>query len=373
MRFHVFTPALALGLLACAVSAQGNGYSHDDGSSESALGVGPGPNDVLWMQRYDTRAFGGAPSDVITSIEAAFGDDPGPSSPPAGTPIVLLVYEDVDDDMAWTAADDRPPVSRVAGVITLPDTGVKTSFPIPPAPVSGSFFVGVVSPVDGSGTNNFPAPMDRSRPSLTRAWLAYAPGGGGTTQPPSVFPYHAPSTAVFPPQDMDGLGAGFGAVWLLDCTGQGPAGTSYCTTKINSLGCAPVMSYAGAPSASGAGSFLVRCDAVLNNKPGLFFYAVDGAQANLPFQGGTLCVGPAGIRRTPASSSGGNPSPAIDCSGAYVLDFNAFTIGAAGGHPSPALATMGAVVHAQAWGRDQGFPAPQNTMLSDGLEWTQGA
>jgi hypothetical protein len=147
----------------------------------------------------------------------------------------------------------------------------------------------------------------------------------------------------------------------------------YCTAKVNSLGCTPSISGTGSPSATAASGFSVDVANVRNNKSGLHFYKVNGAQASTPFQGGTLCVGPSGIKRTPAQSAGGNPAPANDCSGVYSLDFNAFTQGAAGGNPDPALKVPGATVHAQTWGRDQGFPAPMNTTLSDGLEWIQGA
>ena len=146
----------------------------------------------------------------------------------------------------------------------------------------------------------------------------------------------------------------------------------YCAAKTNSLGCDPAISATGCASASSAGPFDVVVDSVRNQKSGLFFYTVGGSQAATPFQGGTLCVGPAGIRRTPVQSAGGNPSPADDCSGTYALDFNAFAAGAAGGNPDPGLAVPGSTYQVQAWGRDQGFPAPNNTTLSDALDVTVG-
>ena len=113
---------------------------------------------------------------------------------------------------------------------------------------------------------------------------------------------------------------------------------------------------------------------VRNGKSGLFFYKVNGAQANLAFQCGTLCVGPSGIKRTPAQSAGGNPPPANDCSGAYALDFNAFASGMAPAATrtrpcwcpaTPCTRRRGAATRAS--------PAPCNTTLSDGLEFIIGA
>ena len=152
----------------------------------------------------------------------------------------------------------------------------------------------------------------------------------------------------------------------------GAGATPYCVAKVNSLGCTPAIASSGTPSASQASGFVVRVDLVRNQKPGLYFYKSQGSRANLPFQGGTLCVGPTGIRRTPAQSAGGNPSPTNDCSGAYALDFNAFAAGAAGGNPDPGLSVPGSAYQVQAWGRDQGFPAPNNTTLSDALDVTVG-
>ena len=72
---------------------------------------------------------------------------------------------------------------------------------------------------------------------------------------------------------------------------------SYCTAKLNSLGCSPSMSASGQPSASATSGFVVRATDVLNNKAGLLLYSVSG-RAALPFQGGTLCIA-LPVRRTP--------------------------------------------------------------------------
>jgi hypothetical protein len=120
-----------------------------------------------------------------------------------------------------------------------------------------------------------------------------------------------------------------------------------------------------------AAGFLVRGVNVRNHKNGLLFYGTTGRSA-LPFQGGILCV-KSPLKRTPSVNSGGTPAPANDCSGVFAIDMNAFAAGALGGNPAAALTVPGTVVDAQWWGRDPGFPAPNNTTLSDGLEYIVGA
>jgi hypothetical protein len=142
----------------------------------------------------------------------------------------------------------------------------------------------------------------------------------------------------------------------------------YCTAKLNSLGCLPSIGSSGVPSATAGIGFAVSATNVRNNKSGLLFYGVNGPAAS-PFQNGTLCV-QTPIKRTPAVTSGGNPSPANDCSGVFSIDMNAFALGHLGGSPLAALRTAGTVVNCQWWGRDPGFAPPNNTTLSDGLAYS---
>jgi lectin-like protein len=146
--------------------------------------------------------------------------------------------------------------------------------------------------------------------------------------------------------------------------------TIYCTAKVNSLGCTPTIGATGAPSASSGSGFTVTAANVRNNKNGLLFYGVSG-RAAIPFQGGYLCV-KSPVKRTVGTNSGGTPAPANDCSGLYSIDMNTFAVGGLGGSPLAALTVQGTVVDCQWWGRDPGFAAPNNTTLSDALEYTVG-
>jgi hypothetical protein len=144
--------------------------------------------------------------------------------------------------------------------------------------------------------------------------------------------------------------------------------SSYCTAKVNSLGCTPAISAIGEPHASQSSGFRIRCAQARNQKLGLLLYTVNGSQGSTPFQCGTLCIGPAGLKRAPSMSSGGSAT-GDDCSGLYSIDMNAFAAGAAGGNPAPELHQPGTLVHAQWWGRDPGFAPPCNTMLSDAIQY----
>jgi hypothetical protein len=159
--------------------------------------------------------------------------------------------------------------------------------------------------------------------------------------------------------------------WTLEVNGiGGTPPTTYCTAKMNALGCVPAMGWSGGPSATLNTGFVVSGSNVRNNKNGLLFYGTTGASA-IPFQGGTLCV-KSPLRRTGVVHSGGNPGPANDCSGVYMLDMNAFAHSAGPPVPLAALTVPGTKVNCQWWGRDPGFTAPNNTTLTDALEYFVG-
>ena len=154
---------------------------------------------------------------------------------------------------------------------------------------------------------------------------------------------------------------------FMTIVGCGIDAVTYCTAKQNSIGCTPSIGATGSASASASSGFTVHAANVRNHNSGLLFYGITG-RGSAPFQGGTLCV-KSPIRRTTATNSGGTPLPASDCTGVYSIDMNAFAQGLLGGAPLPALKVPGTLVDCQWWGRDQGFPPPNNSTLSNGLEY----
>ncbi|MBL8804966.1 MAG: hypothetical protein JNN27_23415 [Planctomycetes bacterium] len=143
----------------------------------------------------------------------------------------------------------------------------------------------------------------------------------------------------------------------------------YGEARPNSLGCLPTMSASGTPSATQSSGFTLRCDNVRNQAFGLLMYTVNGARASTPFQCGTRLLGPAAILRTTILAAGGSPASVNDCTGVFQRDMNTFAAGVGGGSPSPLLGLPGTLVHAQWWGRDNGYAPPCNTMLSNAAEY----
>lgn len=144
-----------------------------------------------------------------------------------------------------------------------------------------------------------------------------------------------------------------------ECACAAPAPFAYCTAKLNSLLCFPSIGSLGTPKAGNPFPFLVTSQQTLNNMVGLMFYG--GAQNSVPFQGGTLCVGPS-VTRTAGQVSGGNAGSGTDCSGAYSFDFNAYIASGADTSLVP-----GVQVNAQYWSRDVNDAF--GSALSNGLQF----
>lgn len=115
-------------------------------------------------------------------------------------------------------------------------------------------------------------------------------------------------------------------------------------------GAFPAISFSGAPSVAATSGFVIESSGARAGKQGLLLYTPNGA-GNLPFQGGTLCVSPLGIKRSPAGHSIGG-TPGAPCDVLFRVDMNAFASGNAGGNPAAFLNSVGQHVNVQWWGRD---------------------
>lgn len=138
-----------------------------------------------------------------------------------------------------------------------------------------------------------------------------------------------------------------------------PLPTTFCTAKINSLGCTPTIVWSGVPSASAGSGFIVGAQQVLPLMSGALRYSSRGNDH--PWQGGLICTtagNPGRLWPQLASSSG--PPP---CTGEYAFDFNQFV--ASGANP---MLIAGQRVFVQYYMRDPGSPGGYG--FSNGLDFT---
>ncbi|MCY2960023.1 MAG: hypothetical protein NTY35_07640 [Planctomycetota bacterium] len=256
------------------------GCRYDDGSSETAGGLYLTAGGVLWMHAY------GAPGTATTvrSVSTAFGSPAVSSAQPSnGTPCVVAVWDDPDDD---GDPSNAVLVQTVSGVVLNSATDAFTTFTFPqPLVLSGVYFVGAALP---SANGSLPAPVDSSScrpPTLAVAW--FAANVGGFIQLANL------QLNSLPPAPVNG------AAWLLraDCTTEG--GIPVCVGDGTGLPC-PCANTSTAP---GAGCKHSQSDALyagagarleLSGVPSLSYdqvllraHSLPGSASCLVFQGTT--------------------------------------------------------------------------------------
>jgi hypothetical protein len=133
--------------------------------------------------------------------------------------------------------------------------------------------------------------------------------------------------------------------------------TSWCVSKVNSLGCEPIIRSTGTPSASGAGGFTLVGENFIGSSFGLLFWG--RAPNGIDFQGGTLCVGGT-LTRAGLQLSQGVPGT---CGGTFVFPFSASYAASVGVLPYETL-------YAQWIARDAANPDGTGWSLSNALEFT---
>lgn len=182
--------------------------------------------------------------------------------------------------------------------------------------------------------------------------LGWAVGGGGDINadgvPDLLYGAHGETAA----------GAWTGGAWAI--SGEVCPVFTYCTAKVNSLGCTPAIDTWGLPRATGgADIFMITASNVLNQMSGIMIWSL--TPGSIPFGGGTLCLS-APVVRTSAQNSGGTALPTADCSGTYAFNFTQSYMSANG-------VVAGMTVNAQYWSRDLGFVAPNNIGLTNAVSF----
>ena len=139
---------------------------------------------------------------------------------------------------------------------------------------------------------------------------------------------------------------------------------SYCTAGTSASGCRATLNASGTPSATAASGFALDASSAEGAKDGLYFFGVNGRQAN-PWGSGTSyqCVTPPVTRGGLLTGSGSSGL----CGGAFTQDLNARWCSIC---PRPAHNPgAGAVVQAQLWYRDPFNTSNITTSLSDAIEF----
>ncbi len=200
----------ALGFLsgsrsALAAEAPGSeAYVVDDGSSENGVGLSIG-GDLMWINAFDVEPG----LERITSIALTWGTPLFPGGAPAGADVMVLLYEDPNDD---GNPNDAVLLTTADTVVTDPDTDLFTTVPITPTTVSGTFFVATLFPFQAAG--QYPSSLDENS-SAGRSWVA-----GNTVA--GSFDINDLMNNDVQPELMDSIG--LPGNWLLRADGGGGDG-----------------------------------------------------------------------------------------------------------------------------------------------------
>ncbi|MBM3992093.1 MAG: hypothetical protein FJ298_13940 [Planctomycetes bacterium] len=248
-----------------------------------------------------------------------------------------------------------PPLATVA----IDNLHLKLTAPQFPVAANGAF-TATVTMTYISGTMTTVSGGQTTVTDLTGQQSSPSPQNGTLTQTGTtlflVMPVNATSPFSDPTSGVSGsitINGTVRASWAL------PAAGTYCTAKVNSLGCTPAIAFAGTPSWTNGLPFVVSASNVLSQKTGLAFYGY--APSSAAFQGGFKCVAPPTFR-TLSQNSGGSASGA-DCAGSYGFDFNALIRS----QIDPGL-LPGRKVFVQIWSRD---PASSSlTGLTNAVQFT---
>ena len=355
---------------ASSLAPDSTGGVYVSGYTRGSLG---GPNagyDDAWLARYDgagnpywIRQLGTISNDYAMSVALdgsggvylggyTFGSFVGPN---AGSTDAWLARYDSAGNQSWI---------RQFGT-----NGSDEAMACTPDGVGGVYVSGSTNgDLGGPNIGHVDAWLARFDSAGTQTWIRQM-GTSDSDSAGSVVLIGSGGVYVsgFTEGSLGGPNAGGNDVWLARYDGPYPPSMTYCTAKINSQACTPSIGYSGVPSATAGIGFTIRALNVINNKAGLLIYT-DAGRAAVPFAGRFRCIN-IPVRRSIALNSGGSPPP-NNCTGVFSIDMNAFAVGALGGHPASFLAVEGTLVDAQFWGRDNGFPAPDNASLSNGLEYT---
>ena len=276
----------------------------DDGTTENSVGLTAG-GEMAWMVGYGDA--GGGPT-TVSAIQTCYGTPLFPGgTPPAGTAIRAVVWEDTDNDGNAATGLTVASVTNATIAAGSIDTDVFQTIPITPTTVNGFFWVGItLAHVAGQ----FPGPPHQSAGGS----LCGGGGAGGsyvvgnTAGPLDINNLNANNV---PPQSMTSVG--LPGNWLLRITcGPSTPGTGYCfgdgtgtacpcgNNGAAGHGCANSFPALGGALLTAIGNAQVSADTVqlqgssMPNASVLYFQGT--AQVSTVFGDGLRCAGGTVIR-----------------------------------------------------------------------------